>query len=71
MMDFVSVNDELQALKLKAREYGKEIIRIEKAGNANMSAFKVFYKNNNEDTIRETFFWRHAMDRLIAQFASE
>jgi hypothetical protein len=67
----LSVNDELQDLKKAALKYNKTIIKIEKVGNGNMSAFKIWYKNNNEEAIQENFFWRHDIEKLILLFERE
>jgi hypothetical protein len=67
----ISVNDELQELKQVARQYNKTIVKIEKVGNGNMSAFKIWYQNSGDDTVLETFFWRHDMEKLISLFKQE
>ncbi|WP_222165772.1 hypothetical protein [Edaphocola aurantiacus] len=70
-MEPISVNDELQEFKKQARNYGKQIINIEKVGNGNMSAFRLFYKDAGSETVKEQFFWRHDMQKLLELFAKE
>jgi len=66
MYDFTSVNDELQEIKIAAKEAGKHVIRFEKIGNGNMAAFKMIYKDDaNATETQEAFFWRHAMDDFL------
>lgn len=69
--DFISVNDELQQIKVIAKNYNKEVVKIEKVGNANMSAFKIFYKEKNSEEVKENFFWRHDMEKLISIFSAD
>lgn len=71
MSHHTSINDELQEFKKKALEYNKQIFKIEKIGNGNMAAFRVFYKDTNDNTLKEHFFWRHDMDRLLQIFKEE
>lgn len=70
MHDPISINDELQDLKKQVRSYGKEVIRIEKVGNGNMAAFKMYYKDAGSETMKELFFWRHNTERLLAFLAT-
>ncbi len=71
MMDYISVNDELQLLKKRAKELGKNVKKIEKIGNGNMSAFRLYYTENNEEEMKEQFFWRHDLEKLIEVFEKE
>lgn len=70
-MEPISVNDELQEFKQQARTYGKQILNIEKVGNGNMSAFRLFYKDPGSEEIKEQFFWRHDMQKLLDVFEAE
>jgi len=67
----LSVNDELQDLKKAALKYHKTLLKIEKVGNGSMSAFRIRYQNDGEETVHETFFWRHDMEKLISLFERE
>lgn len=66
-MEFTSVNDELLALKKRIRALGKEVVKIEKVGNGNMSAFELFYRDPGETVVKQTYFWRHDMEQFIKQ----
>ena len=70
-MEPISVNDELQEFRNQARTYGKQILKIEKVGNGNMSALRLFYKDAGSETVKEQFFWRHDMQKLLDVFAAE
>lgn len=70
-MDHISVNDELQDFKRKAKAFGKQIIRIEKVGNGNMAAFRLFYRDPGSDLTKEQFFWRHDIQKLLDIFEKE
>lgn len=70
-METISVNDELQMFKQKAKSFGKQIHKIEKIGNGNMSAFSVFYSDENSTEIKEQFFWRHDIEKLLNIFEQE
>ena len=65
--EMISVDDELRAFAQKAKENNFHIQKIEKIGNANMSAFRAYYRKGNETTDKELFFWRHDMDKLLQQ----
>ncbi|MBL7704883.1 MAG: hypothetical protein JNM21_04970 [Taibaiella sp.] len=66
-MDFTSVNDELLALKKRLRALGKEVVKIEKVGNGNMSAFELFYREPGQTEVKRTYFWRHDIENFIKQ----
>lgn len=66
-----SINDELQALRQKALALGKTIVRVEKVGNGNMAAFRVFYRDTGSETLKDTFFWRHDEEKLLDFFRNE
>jgi hypothetical protein len=68
-MDFISVNDELQDVKKRIRAMGKEVIRIEKVGNGNMSAFQLFYREAGGTEVKTTYFWRHDVEAFLEKFA--
>lgn len=70
-MHFISVNDELQDLKKHVRALGKEVVKVEKVGNGNMSAFELFYRDAGSETIKTAFFWRHDIDNFIAKFEAK
>ncbi len=70
-MDFISVNDELQALKKRVRALGKEVVKVEKVGNGNMSAFELFYRDAGSQEVKTAFFWRHDMDSFIEKFEAK
>lgn len=63
--DFISVNDELQELKRRMKKAGKDVIRIDKVGNGNMSAFRILYKEDDSETVHDNFFWRHDMENFL------
>lgn len=64
-MDFTSVNDELLALKKRIRALGKEVVKIEKVGNGNMSAFELFYREPGATEVKQTYFWRHDIENFL------
>lgn len=67
----VSVNDELQDLKKRLSALGKEVLKIEKVGNGNMSAFELFYRDAGKAEIRTAFFWRHDMERFLERSGAQ
>jgi hypothetical protein len=68
--DFISINDELQEIKAVAKANNIEVKKIEKIGNANMAAFKIYYTLPGNEDIKDNFFWRHDMDKIIQFFHS-
>lgn len=71
MVNSISINDELNEFKSQAKKFGKVITKIEKIGNGNMSAFRVFYHEKDHDDLKEQFFWRHDMNKLLKIFEEE
>jgi hypothetical protein len=70
-MEFISINCELQDIKKRIAALGKHVIKIEKVGNGNMSAFVLYYQEQQETQVKQQYFWRHDVERLISIFEAE
>lgn len=66
-----SINDELHEFKQRLAVRGILIHKIEKVGNGNMAAFKIFYSIPHMQEMKEAFFWRHDMDKFEEKIVSE
>lgn len=66
-MEAISINDELLLLKQHLRKSGLIVVGIEKVGNGNMAAFRLSYRKDAEEESKQTFFWRHDLDRFIEE----
>lgn len=63
----ISINDELQELKKSLAELDLSVLKIEKVGNGNMSAFRLELLNNKTKDKEVHFFWRHDMETFISK----